>query len=116
MADWVEICRGGPLLLRAPTTPVVCENRVAGGGLEGDCVVGGEGWRTVFEEKLRFSSSGSKECDRLWVLLLLAAGSAGRSPYFLLSMLGESAFAGFCNAWPCCRRPVGFATGAGAGS
>ena len=101
-------------MLRAPVTPVIWENRVAG-GFEGDWVVGGEGWRTVFEEKLRFSSSGSKEFDRLWVLLA-AAGKAGRSPYFLPSILGESAFTGFCKAWPCCRSPVGFATDAGAGS
>jgi hypothetical protein len=115
VADWVEICRGGPLVFRAAGTPVICENRVAG-GFDGDSVVGGEGWRTVVEEKLRFSSSGSNECDRLCGGLL-APGRGGKSPYFLLSILGELDFTvGLCIAWPCCRSPVGLDTGCGAGS
>jgi hypothetical protein len=44
-ADWVEICKGGPLMFlaaREGETPVTCENWVAG-GFDGDSVVGGEG-------------------------------------------------------------------------
>lgn len=110
------MCSGGPLVFRAAGTLVICENRVAG-GFVGESVVGGVGWRMVEDEKLRFSSSESKEFDRLGALL--APGSGGRSPYFLLSIFGESALTGLCIAWPCCRSPVtaaGFATGSGSGS
>ena len=114
MADWVEMCRGGPLVFRTVGTPVICENRVAG-PLGDGFAVEGDGWRTVLFEKLRFSSSASKEFSRSRGLL--APGSGGSSPYFLLlSTTGDSALAGFCIAWPCCRSPVGFATGGGGGS
>jgi hypothetical protein len=115
VADCVEICRGGPLVFRVAGTPVICENRVAG-GFEGDSVVGGEGWRTLVEEKLRFSSPGSNEFDRLCGGLL-APGRGGRSLYFLTSTLGELDFTvGLCIACPCCRSPVGLDTGWGARS
>lgn len=114
VAVWVEMCRGGPLVFRTAGTPVICENRVPG-ALDDGAAVGGEGWRTVLLEKLRFSSSASNE----FALArgLLASGSGGSSPYFLLlSTMGEYAFTGLSIAWPCCRGPVGFGAGGGAAS